>query len=98
MFIQNNDSFTWQPQFNRELVPAGDVVEHRVASFGGSCLVEDVEGLQGFELLLLVDLMPAEQAERVTLLLQAGEEKPHRSTHLVMNSSNLELVRLRLDQ
>lgn len=97
-FIQNNHSFIWQPQLNRELVPAGDIVEHWVASFGGSCLVEDVEGLQGFELLLLVDLMPAEPAKRVTPLIQAEKEKPDRLTHLVMNSSNLELVRLRLDQ
>lgn len=97
-FTQNNRSFIWQPQFHRELVPACDIVEHWVASFGGSCLVEDVEGLQGFELLLLVDLMPAEPAERVTPLNQAEEDEPDHLTHLVMNSSNLELVRLRLDQ
>lgn len=43
-------------------LPAGHVVEHRVASFGGSSLVEDVEGLQGFEFLFLMDLVPTEQS------------------------------------
>lgn len=56
------DLTTVKPELNWQLIPAGHVVEDWVASFGGPCLVEDVEGLQGLELLFLVDLMPAEQS------------------------------------
>lgn len=42
-------------------LPSGYVVEHRVSGFGGSSLVEDIESLQGFEFLFLVDLMPTEE-------------------------------------
>ena len=37
--------------------PACDVVEDRVAVLGGASLVEDVEGLQGFELIFLMYLV-----------------------------------------
>lgn len=60
--VSNRGFSVFKAEFNPQLVPAGHVVEHRVASFGGPSLVEDVEGLQGFELLLLVDLMPAEES------------------------------------
>lgn len=43
--------------------PACDVVEDRVAVLGGASLVEDVEGLQGFELIFLMDLVPRNQGQ-----------------------------------
>lgn len=45
------------------VLPAGDIVEHWVASFGCSCLVKDVKGLQGFELFFLMDLVPMQRSK-----------------------------------
>ena len=44
-----------------QVLPASHIVEHWVPSLGCSCLVEDVERLQCFELFLLMDLVPKEQ-------------------------------------
>lgn len=41
-----------------DILPACDVVEDRVPILGGPSLVEDVKGLESFELLFLMDLVP----------------------------------------
>lgn len=46
-------------------LPAGHIVEHWVAGFGRPCLVEDVEGLQGFEFLFLMDLVPTRTKQKL---------------------------------
>lgn len=51
----------------RSILPAGHVVEHRVAVLRGSGLIEDVEGLQGFKLLFLMYLVSRGQNKDLSM-------------------------------